>query len=81
MNNTLNEDETYFLTNILNNLKNLKNCVNEYDNLIVDKLNSLDNYKLMLSIIRVNEVINKYFWNLTLLKSGENINTKIKDSV
>ena len=81
MNNTLNEDETYFLTNILNNLKNLKNCVDEYDNLIVDKLNSLDNYKLMLSIIRVNEVINKYFWNLTLLKSGENINTKIKDSV
>ena len=81
MNNTLNEDETYFLTNILNNLNNLNNCVNEYDNLIVDKLNSLDNYKLMLSIIRVNEVINKYFWNLTLLKSGENINTKIKDSV
>ena len=81
MNNTLNKDETYFLTNILNNLNNLNNCINEYDNLIVDKLNSLDNYKLMLSIIRVNEVINKYFWNLTLLKSGDDNNSKIKENV
>ena len=53
MNNEKNE--RYLLMNIFNNVYL---CITEYDNDIYDKLCSVDNYRLMMSIINFSNTIN-----------------------
>ena len=56
MNNEKNE--RYLLMDIFNNLNDVYLCITEYDNDIYDKLCSVDNYKLMMSIINFSNTIN-----------------------
>jgi hypothetical protein len=56
MNNEKNE--RYLLMNIFNNLNDVYLYITEYDNDIYDKLCSVDNYRLMMSIINFSNTIN-----------------------
>ena len=56
MNNEKNE--RYLLMNIFNNLNDVYLCITEYDSDIYDKLCSVDNYRLMMSIINFSNTIN-----------------------
>ena len=56
MNNEKNE--RYLLMDIFNNLNDVYLCITEYDNDIYDKLCSVDNYRLMMSIINFSNTIN-----------------------
>jgi len=56
MNNEKNE--RYLLMDIFNNLNDVYLCITEYDNDIYDKLFSVDNYRLMMSIINFSNTIN-----------------------
>ena len=49
MNNEKNE--RYLLINIFNNLNDVYLCITEYANDVYDKLCSVDNYRLMMSIL------------------------------
>ena len=57
-NNDNEKNERYLLMNIFNNLNDVYLCMTEYDNCIYDKLCSVDNYKLMMSIINFSGAIN-----------------------
>ena len=52
------KNERCLLIDIFNNLNDVYLCMTEYDNCIYDKLCSLDNYKLMMSIINFSGAIN-----------------------
>ena len=56
MNNEKNE--RYLLMDIFNNLNDVYLCITEYDNDIYDKLCSVDNYRLLMSLINFSNTIN-----------------------
>ena len=73
--------EKELLIKIFDTVNELHKSIDEYDNLITDKIVNLDNYELLLKTINISEFCNKYLWNLILLKSGTNLNElrKIND--
>ena len=52
------KNERCLLMDIFNNLNDVYLCMTEYDNCIYDKLCSVDNYKLLMSIINFSNTIN-----------------------
>ena len=64
MNQQYDTNERYFLMNIFNNVNDVYNAIYEYDNFIPEKLQSNENYRLMISIINftnaINTELNKY---------------------
>ena len=52
------KNERCHLIVIFNNLNDVYLCITEYDNCIYDKICSVDNYKLMMSILNFSNVIN-----------------------
>ena len=51
-------NERFHLMEIFNNLNDVYLCITEYDNDIYDKLCSVDNYRLLMSIINFSNTIN-----------------------
>ena len=51
--NDIEKYERNFLMNIFNNLNDVYLCLTEYDNCIYDKICSVDNYKLLISVIQL----------------------------
>ena len=66
--------EQQLLIKISNSLTEFKNCINDYDSLITNKIVNLNNYEILLKIIHISEENNRYLWNLILDKSGETLN-------
>ena len=56
MNNEKNE--RFHLMEIFKNINDVYLCLTEYDNCIYDKICSVDNYKLLMSIINFSNTIN-----------------------
>jgi len=72
--------EKELLIKIFDTVNELHKSIDEYDNLITDKIVNLDNYELLLKTINICEFCNKYLWNLILLKSGTNLNELRKNN-
>ena len=72
--------EKELLIKIFDTVNELHKSIDEYDNLITDKIVNLDNYELLLKTINISEFSNKYLWNLILLKSGTNLNELRKNN-
>ena len=52
------KNEKFHLMEIFNNINDVYLCLTEYDNCIYDKICSVDNYKLLMSIINFSNSIN-----------------------